>query len=229
MNSLRVIYEDNHIIVVEKTPNIPSQSDKTGDIDMLTIIKQYLKEKYNKPGNVYLGLVHRLDRPVGGVMIFAKTSKAAARLSEQVRDKVFKKEYLAIVDGKLEEKSGTLENYLLKNEKTNTSKIVKENTSNAKFAKLDYEVLKYQEDINLSLLKIILHTGRHHQIRVQLSGMGHSICGDQKYGTRGRGKQISLWAYKLQIEHPITKELMTFTDLPEEIGPWVILKDTKIM
>ncbi len=229
MNSLKVIYEDNHIIVVEKMPNIPSQSDKTGDIDMLTIIKQYLKEKYNKPGNVYLGLVHRLDRPVGGVMIFAKTSKAAARLSEQVRDKVFKKEYLAIVDGKLEEKSGTLENYLLKNEKTNTSKIVKENTSNAKFAKLDYEVLKYQEDINLSLLKIILHTGRHHQIRVQLSGMGHSICGDQKYGTRGRGKQISLWAYKLQIEHPITKELMTFTDLPEEIGPWVILKDTKIM
>ena len=116
--NLKVIYEDNHIIVVEKPPNIPSQGDKTEDTDMLTIIKEYLKEKYNKPGNVYLGLVHRLDRPVGGVMIFAKTSKAASRLSNQVREKVFKKEYLAIVDGKPEKNKGTLENYLLKNEKT---------------------------------------------------------------------------------------------------------------
>ena len=117
MQDLKVIYEDNHIIVVEKKPNIPSQGDKTSDIDMLTIVKQYIKEKYNKPGNVYLGLVHRLDRPVGGVMVFAKTSKAAARLSEEVRNKVFKKQYLAIVDGKLEEKLGTFEDYLLKNEK----------------------------------------------------------------------------------------------------------------
>lgn len=227
--NLKVIYEDNHIIVVEKPPNIPSQGDKTEDTDMLTIIKEYLKEKYNKPGNVYLGLVHRLDRPVGGVMIFAKTSKAASRLSNQVREKVFKKEYLAIVDGKPEKNKGTLENYLLKNEKTNTSKIVKENTPGSKYAKLDYEVLKYNEEIDLSLLKILLHTGRHHQIRVQLAGMGHSICGDQKYGTRGRGKQISLWAYKLTIEHPITKESMTFTDIPEPIGPWVMMKDFNIM
>lgn len=227
--NFKVIYEDNHIIVVEKPPNIPSQGDKTEDTDMLTIIKEYLKEKYNKPGNVYLGLVHRLDRPVGGVMIFAKTSKAASRLSNQVREKVFKKEYLAIVDGKPEKNKGTLENYLLKNEKTNTSKIVKENTPGSKYAKLDYEVLKYNEEIDLSLLKILLHTGRHHQIRVQLAGMGHSICGDQKYGTRGRGKQISLWAYKLTIEHPITKESMTFTDIPEPIGPWVMMKDFNIM
>ena len=104
MQNLKVIYEDNHIIVVEKPPNIPSQSDKTGDIDMLTLVKQYIKEKYNKPGNVYLGLVHRLDRPVGGIMIFAKTSKAAGRLSNQVREKIFKKEYLAVVDGKLNQK-----------------------------------------------------------------------------------------------------------------------------
>ena len=102
MQNLKVIYEDNHIIVVEKMPNIPSQSDKTGDIDMLTIVKQYIREKYNKPGNVYLGLVHRLDRPVGGIMIFAKTSKAAGRLSEQVRNKTFKKKYLAVVDGKID-------------------------------------------------------------------------------------------------------------------------------
>ena len=229
MNKLNILYEDNHIIVVVKPPNIPSQGDKTEDEDMLTIIKKYIKEKYNKPGNVYLGLVHRLDRPVGGVMVFAKTSKAAARLSEQVRNKVFKKEYLAIVDGKVQKTKGTLEDYLLKNEKTNTSKVVKEGIKNSKYAKLDYEVFKYNEEINLSLLKILLHTGRHHQIRVQLANFGHSICGDQKYGTRGRGKQISLWAYKLTIEHPITKEEMAFRGLPEEIGPWVMIKDLNIM
>ena len=225
MQKLKILYEDNHIIVVEKPPNVPSQADKTTDEDMLTIIKKYIKEKYNKPGNVYLGLVHRLDRPVGGVMVFAKTSKAASRLSEQVRNKTFKKEYLAIVDGKLDVKSGTLEDYLVKNERNNLSKVTNKETKNAKYAKLDYEVLKYSKEINLSVLRILLHTGRHHQIRVQLANMGHSICGDQKYGTRGRGKQISLWAYKLTIEHPITKESMTFTDIPEKIGPWVILED----
>lgn len=225
MQNLKILYEDNHIIVVEKPPNIPSQSDKTEDEDMLTIIKKYLKEKYQKPGNVYLGLVHRLDRPVGGVMVFAKTSKAASRLSEQVRNKTFQKEYLAIVDGKLKKQKATLEDYLLKNQKNNISKVVKENTKNAKYAKLDYEVLKYNEEIDLSLLKILLHTGRHHQIRVQLANSGHSICGDQKYGTRGRGKQICLWAYKLTIEHPITKEKITFTDVPEKIGSWIILEN----
>ena len=226
---MKILYEDNHLIVVVKDYNIPVQEDSSKDKDLFSMIKEYIKEKYNKPGNVYLGLVHRLDRPVGGVMVFAKTSKAAARLSEQVREKVFKKEYLAIVDGKPEEIKGTLENYLLKNEKTNTSTVVKEGTKNSKYAKLDYEVLKYNEEINLSLLKILLHTGRHHQIRVQLSNFGHSICGDQKYGTRGRGKQISLWAYKLTIEHPITKEEMSFTALPDEVGPWVMIKDVNIM
>ena len=225
MQKLKILYEDNHIIVVEKPPNVPSQADKTTDEDMLTIIKRYIKEKYNKQGNVYLGLVHRLDRPVGGVMVFAKTSKAASRLSEQVRNKTFKKEYLAIVDGKLDVKSGILEDYLVKNEKNNLSKVTNKETKNAKYAKLDYEVLKYNKEINLSVLRILLHTGRHHQIRVQLANMGHSICGDQKYGTRGRGKQISLWAYKLTIEHPTTKESMTFIDVPEKIGPWVILED----
>lgn len=220
MQKLNVIYEDNHIIVVEKPVNIPSQGDKTGDIDMLTLVKRYIKEKYNKPGEVYLGLVHRLDRPVGGVMVFARTSKAAARLSEQVRNKDFKKKYLVIVDGKFEKNKGTLEDYLLKNEKTNTSKVVKEGTKNAKLAILDYEVLKYNEEINLSVMKVNLHTGRHHQIRVQMANAGHSICGDQKYGTRGRGKQICLWAYELTILHPITKEEMTFKVLPEFIGGW---------
>ena len=131
MQNLKVIFEDNQIIVVEKPVNIPSQADKTGDIDMLTIIKAYLKEKYNKPGNVYLGLVHRLDRPVGGVMVFAKTSKSAGRLSNQVREKQFQKTYLVIVNGKMEKQKGTLQDYLLKNEKNNMSKVVKEGTKNS--------------------------------------------------------------------------------------------------
>ncbi len=225
MHNLKVIYEDNHIIVVEKIPNVPSQSDKTGDIDMFTLVKQYIKEKYNKPGNVYLGLVHRLDRPVGGVMIFAKTSKAAGRLSEQVRDKVFKKKYLAVVDGKINKIKGTLEDYLYKDERNNISRVVSKEKKNAKIAKLDYEVITYNELKNLSLLKINLHTGRHHQIRVQLANFGHSIFGDQKYGARGKGKQIALWAYELTIEHPISKERLTFKDLPEFVGTWCILKD----
>lgn len=228
MQDLKVIYEDNHIIVVEKKPNIPSQGDKTNDIDMLTIVKQYIKEKYNKPGEVYLGLIHRLDRPVGGVMVFAKTSKAAARLSEQVRNKIFKKKYLTIVDGKMEKEKDSLEDYLLKNEKNNLSKVVNEKTKNAKQAKLDYEVLTYNDEINLSVLKIDLHTGRHHQIRVQLSSRGHSIYGDQKYGIRGRGKQIALWAYSLTILHPISKEEMTFVSIPEKIGSWKILENIDI-
>ena len=228
MEKLNVIYEDNHIIVVEKPVNIPSQADKTGDIDMLSLVKQYIKEKYNKPGDVYLGLVHRLDRPVGGVMVFARTSKAAARLSEQVRTKQFKKKYLVIADGKFEENTGELKNYLLKNERLNTSKVVPEGTKNSKLAHLDYEVLKYNEEINLSLVKVNLHTGRHHQIRVQFANAGHSICGDQKYGTRGRGKQICLWAYELTIIHPITKEEMTFKALPQKTGSWKILEDANI-
>ena len=227
MKQLKVIYEDNHIIVVEKQPNIPSQGDKTNDIDMLTIIKEYIKEKYNKPGNVYIGLIHRLDRPVGGVMVFAKTSKAAGRLSEQVREKVFKKQYLVVVDGKFEQEKGIMKDYLLKNERNNLSKVVSENTKNAKYAELEYEILKYREDINLSVAEVNLHTGRHHQIRVQFSSRGHSIYGDQKYGTRGKGKQIALWAHKLTIKHPITKEKMTFESTPEMNGTWSILKTEK--
>lgn len=227
MEKLKIIFEDNHIIVVEKKPNIPSQADKTEDEDMLTIIKEYLKEKYNKPGNVYLGLVHRLDRPVGGVMVFAKTSKAASRLSNQVREKIFRKKYLAVVDGKFENEKGILKDYLYKDERNNMSKVVSETKKNAKLAELDYEVLAYNEVKNLSLIKVNLHTGRHHQIRVQLSHAGHSIFGDQKYGNRGTGKQIALWAYELTIEHPITKELMTFKQLPESNGTWCILREVE--
>lgn len=224
MEKIKIIEEDNHILVVEKIPNIPSQGDKTGDVDMLTLLKEYLKEKYHKPGEAYLGLIHRLDRPVGGVMVFAKTSKAAARLSEQVRNKEFQKEYLVIVDGKMEEPKGTLEDYLLKKERTNTSKVVNEGTKNAKYAKLEYEEITYNPETNLSVLKIKLHTGRHHQIRVQFSSRGHSIYGDQKYGTRGRGKQIALWAYRLTFKHPISKEEKTYEDYPKLEGSWKILE-----
>lgn len=225
MEKLNVLYEDNHVIVVEKPVNIPSQGDKTGDVDMLSMVKDYLKNKYQKPGEVYLGLIHRLDRPVGGVMVFAKTSKAAARLSEQVRTKQFEKQYLVVIDGKMEKEKGVLEDYLLKNERKNISQVVKEGTKNAKLASLDYEVLKYAENIQLSVARVNLHTGRHHQIRVQFASRGHSLYADQKYGTRGRGKQIALWAYKLSFYHPITKQKLTFQVLPKMTGTWKILED----
>ena len=189
---MKVLYEDNHIIVVEKMPNVPSQADKTGDEDMLTIIKSYLKEKYNKPGNVYLGLVHRLDRPVGGVMVFAKTSKAASRLSE----------------------------YLWKDEKQNTSYVVKEGKKNSKLAKLNYEVIAYNEKEDVSLVKINLQTGRHHQIRVQFSSRMHALYGDSKYHGRGAGSGICLWAYKIKFVHPVKKEEMEFEDFPPKEGMW---------
>ena len=221
---MKIIYEDNQIIVVEKEPNIPSQSDKTGNIDMLTMVKQYIKEKYNKPGEVYAGLVHRLDRPVGGVMVFARTSKAASRLSEQVRNKTLKKIYIAVVDGKIKEKSGILEDYLYKDERNNISKVVSKDKKNAKLAKLEYEVLDYDEKRDLSTVKIKLHTGRHHQIRVQFANAGHSLYGDQKYGTRGKGKQIRLWAYELELEHPVKKEIMAFKSIP----PFVNLEYVKL-
>ena len=223
--NLKILYEDNHIIVVEKPVNIPSQGDKTGDEDMLTIIKKYLIEKYNKPGDAYLGLVHRLDRPTGGVMVFAKTSKAASRLSEQIRDKKFEKEYLCIVDGKMEKNNDVFEDYLVKNEKNNLSKVTDSKNKNAKQAKLEYEVVKYNEEINLSVVKVKLYTGRHHQIRVQFSSRNHSLYGDQKYGTRGRGKQLCLWVYKLSFYHPTTKEKLEFEDYPEKIGSWKILSE----
>lgn len=217
---MKVLYEDNHIIVVEKMPNVPSQADKTGDEDMLTIIKNYLKEKYNKPGNVYLGLVHRLDRPVGGVMVFAKTSKAASRLSEEIRNKTFKKTYLAIVNGKMESESGEYVDYLWKDEKQNTSYVVKEGKKNSKLAKLNYEVIAYNERENVSLVKINLQTGRHHQIRVQFSSRMHALYGDSKYHGRGAGSGICLWAYKIKFVHPVKKEEMEFEDCPPKEGMW---------
>ncbi len=223
---LDVIYEDNHIIVVVKPYNIPSQSDKTSDNDMLTIVKSYIKEKYNKPGNVYLGLVHRLDRPVGGVMVFAKTSKAASRLSESIRNKTFNKTYLAVVNGIFENKKGSIENYLWKDEALNMSKVVNKDKHAAKLAKLSYEVIS--EKNNLSLIKIDLETGRHHQIRVQFANLNHSLYGDQKYGNGPKNKQIALWAYKISFKHPIKDEIMEFKKIPPSKDAFEIFSVDKL-
>lgn len=211
-NNLEILYEDNHIIVVVKPFNILSQSDNTKDIDMLSIIKTYLKEKYNKPGNVYLGLVHRLDRPTGGIMVFAKTSKAASRLSEQIRLNLFTKKYLAIVNGYLKDKNGVFEDYILKKE--DNSSII---SNLGKYAKLEYEVLK--EKSNLSLVSILLHTGRHHQIRVQFSSRGYPLYGDQRYGKKDL-KQLALFSYYLSFNHPVTKERLEFIKYPNKLGIW---------
>jgi 23S rRNA pseudouridine1911/1915/1917 synthase len=219
MKDLNILYEDNHIIVVVKPFNVLSQGDDTNDKDMLTIIKEYLKEKYNKPGNVYLGLVHRLDRPVGGVMVFAKTSKAASRLSELVRIGALHKNYLAIVHGKTLDKE-LLVDKISKDEKTNNSYI---DLENGKESKLIYKTLYYDKDKDLSLVDVDLMTGRHHQIRLQMSNRGFPLYGDQRYGL-GEKAQIALFAYKLKFIHPVTKEEMEFKYLPD----WEILKEVNL-
>jgi 23S rRNA pseudouridine1911/1915/1917 synthase len=225
---MKVLFEDNQIIVVEKPFNIPSQGDKTGDADMLSMVKDYVKEKYNKPGNVYIGLVHRLDRPTGGVMVFARTSKAAGRLSDEIRERKIQKSYLAICNGKFDETKGTMKDYLWKDEKKNTSYVVKASKKNAKEAILDYEVLKYDAKEDVSLVKINLHTGRHHQIRVQFSSRMHALYGDTKYHGKGGNAQLCLWAYKLSLIHPTTKEELTYIDLPESKGIWKLIEGLNI-
>lgn len=211
-----VIYEDNHIIVVYKKANIPVCEDESKDEDLLNIIKKYLKEKYNKPGNVYLGLIHRLDRPVSGIMVFAKTSKAASRLSEQVRNHTFKKTYNAVVIGKINN-SGTYTDKLLKDSKTNIVKV----DEKGKEAILSYELINSND--NLSLVKVNLKTGRSHQIRVQFSYHNYPLYGDNKYNKNAKaGEQIALFAKKIEFIHPISKELMSFElDLPNKY-PWNI-------
>ena len=206
VNKLRVLYEDNLVIVVVKEKNVLSQADNTHDIDMLTIIKKYLKEKYNKPGNVYLGLVHRLDRPVSGIMVFAKTSKAASRLSDQVRKKEIKKTYMAVVKGIIKKNEDTFVDYLLKLDNGNTIVTTKEK---GKESVLTYKVLKRNYEKNETLVSIDLKTGRHHQIRVQFASRGYPLCGDQRYGKSDK-TQIALCAYKLEFIHPTTKQLMKF-------------------
>lgn len=212
---IKILYEDNHLLVVEKPSNLPVMEDDSKDEDLLTILKKDLKVRYNKPKEVYLGLVHRLDRPVGGVMVFAKTSKAASRLSAQVSShQLFQKEYHAVVTGTVKE-TDTLEDELLKDHRTNTVKSVKKGTAGAKHAVLDYEWI--QTVHQLHLVKIYLKTGRSHQIRVQFSSRSMPLWGDQRYNKQAKaGQQIALWATKLTLIHPTTKEVMSFTsELPD--------------
>lgn len=209
---MNVLYEDNHIIVVNKRSGEIVQGDKTGDIPLSDILKAYLKEKYNKPGNVYLGVVHRLDRPVTGVVLFAKTSKALPRLNKLFAEhEKVKKTYWAIVSNKPPKESGTLTHWLTRNEKTNTAKAYDREVPNSKKAVLDYQLIASSE--RYFLLEIQLHTGRHHQIRCQLARMGCPIKGDLKYGAPRSNPDgsICLHARKLELEHPVTHELLSIT------------------
>ena len=213
---MNVIYEDNHILVVEKPVNVPMQEDESKDLDVIRLAKDYLKNKYNKPGNVYCGLVHRLDRPVGGVVVLAKTSKAASRLSDSVRTHKMTKKYCAVVVGKLP-KEKILIDYLIKDEKTNTSRVTSDKLG--KYSELSYKVLQSKD--NQSLIQIDLKTGRSHQIRVQFASRQCPLFGDQRYNKDAKvGQQLALWATELSFPHPTTQEVLTFKSELPNTEPW---------
>lgn len=218
---INIIYEDNHLLVVEKPINIPSQKDASNDKDMLTLLKEYIKDKANKPGDVYLGLVHRLDRPAGGLMVFAKTSKAASRLTKEMKEHNIKKIYNSIIEGDLKD-SDTFIDYLVKDGKTNTSKVTLDKEL-GKEAILHYQVIKRVG--NLNLVEINLETGRPHQIRVQFASRNLALLGDQRYNKKATKKdQLSLYSVKLEFLHPTTKELMSFSINLPNTYPWNLFK-----
>jgi len=205
---MTVIYEDNHIIVVNKSSSEIVQGDKTGDTPLSETVKQYLKEKYNKPGNVFLGVVHRLDRPVSGIVLFARTSKALPRLNEMFKNSEVKKTYWAIVKNCPKEPEGELVHYLVRNEKQNKSYAYDKEVKDSKKAILDYKLIGHSQ--NYYLLEVHLHTGRHHQIRCQLAKMGCPIKGDLKYGSPRSNPDgsICLHSRKISFVHPVSKELI---------------------
>ncbi|AIW40363.1 MULTISPECIES: RluA family pseudouridine synthase [Paenibacillus] len=218
--NIPVLYEDNHVLAVVKPVNVPTQEDASGDPDLLSLLKEDLKIRHNKPGNVFLGLVHRLDRPVGGAMIFAKTSKAASRLSESVRSRHFHKLYTAVLNGVPTAPQGRLTHYLLKDSRTNTVQAVRPGTAGAKEAILEYRMIGQAD--GLSLVQIKLHTGRSHQIRVQMQAIGCPLYGDQKYGGNlsRPGQQLALWSLLAGAPHPVSKDDMRFHSLPPVQFPW---------
>ena len=217
-----VLYEDNHLLVVEKPPNLPVQADRSGDDDLLSILKRYIGEKYEKPGAVYLGLVHRLDRPVGGVMVFARTSKAAARLSAAFAGHEQDKRYLAVCQGEVPGER-TLEDELLKDGATGMVRVVPPGTPGAKHARLVTSPLAVRD--GLTLTEVRLYTGRAHQIRVQHAHAGWPLWGDARYGGGRPGQQIALWAVSLTLEHPTRRETMTFASRPPMEGAWKTFED----
>ena len=216
----RIIFEDNHIIVVNKKSGELSQGDKTNDVTLPDLIKSYLKKKYNKPGNVYLGIVHRLDRPTSGLLVFAKTSKALSRLNYQFKLRKTKKIYWAIVEKLFPEEEGTLINWMTRDKKKNRSKAHNKEVLNSKKAILHFKCIQYFN--KYTLLEISLETGRHHQIRSQLSSYGYPIQGDLKYGAARSNKNggISLMAKMIEINHPIKNDKLLFNVNPEKVGIW---------
>lgn len=220
----RILFEDNHLLIVNKLPSEIVQGDKTGDVCLLDDVKSYIKETYNKPGNVYAGLVHRIDRPVSGAVIFAKTSKALSRMTIKIKEREFSKTYLAVVKNRPPKDADELSDYMIKNESQNKSYIVKSNTKGAKLAQLRYRVIGSSD--SYYLLEVELITGRHHQIRAQLANMGCPIKGDLKYGfpRSNPDASISLHAYKLNFEHPTLKTMIE-VKAPKPSGmPWDAFK-----
>lgn len=215
--TLDIIYSDNHLIALNKLPGQISQSDKTGDASLFDLLKEHIRVTYQKPGNVYLALLHRIDRPVSGVLLFARTGKAADRMSEMIRERQFQKTYWAVVKNRPPKDADTLEHYLVKNEKQNKSYVSTANNKDAKPARSSYRLLQTLH--RYYLLEVSLHTGRHHQIRAQLAAMGCPIKGDIKYGfdrTNSDGS-IHLHARSLQFTHPVTKEeIRLFADPPKD-------------
>lgn len=209
---MKVLYEDNHCIVVYKDAGIPVQGDETGDTSLMDMVKTYLKEKYQKPGAVFLGLIHRLDRPVSGIVIFGKTSKGASRLSEQFRVHTVKKIYRALVEGTLEKKEGALINYLSKDEKRNFVTVYDGPHGDAKKAELSFKVIESKG--KNTLVEIELKTGRSHQIRSQFAHIGHSLVGDSKYGAKEKYTKgaIALSAVKLEFDQPVTGERIIISE-----------------
>ena len=222
----RILFEDNHLLIVNKEAKELVQGDKTGDPTLADHLKEYIKVKYNKPGEVYLGIVHRIDRPTSGVVVFAKTSKALIRLNAQFEKRIPKKTYWAVVDKIFPNTEGKLVHWMTRNQKQNKSKAHINEVPNSKIAKLSYK--RIQEFEHYCLLEISLETGRHHQIRAQLSTLGFPIQGDLKYGANRSNKDgsISLHARKLEIEHPVTTEKISFEANPQKTGIWkAVLSD----
>lgn len=210
---LEIIFEDNDIIVCRKPAGVPTQTKRVGEADMVSLLKNHIYKEQRVKKEPYLAVIHRLDQPVEGILVFAKTPFAAKELNRQLQNTGFGKHYLARLHGRLEHPQGTLEQYLVKDGRTNTSRICEKDEEGAKLARLSYETISYKEETDMTLVRVLLDTGRHHQIRVQMAGMGHPLIGDKKYNSfeSKNVRKLGLCAYRLTFQHPRTKKEMDFT------------------